>query len=144
MFLHALSCNTSENFINQKCGVSDEMCCLSLPVSYQGRRDILQWASFPETSRVFSFSAGTLILIKVEEMFHNMNFTLNFIHSVSCAVFSGLVSHMLLLSMSTWGYECFIQTCHHMLIFGSQKVLLLWLPHISVKCAVLLVIPAGK
>lgn len=60
-------------------------------VSYQGRRDSLQWASFPETSRVFSFSAGMLILIKVEEMFHNTNFTLNFTHSVSWGVCSALV-----------------------------------------------------
>lgn len=94
-----MSYNTSKNFIKQKCGVSDEMVSVLpfLPpvsnrsVSYQGRRDSLQWASFPETSRVFSFSAGMLILIKVKEMFHNMNFTLNFIHSVSCDVFSGLV-----------------------------------------------------
>lgn len=112
-------------------------------VSYQGRRDSLQWTSFPETSRVFSFSAGMLILIKVEEMF------LEFYPQCQlwCFLWCGrdlLISCMLLLSMSTWGYECFIQTCHHMLIFGSEKVLLLCLPHISVKCAVLLVIPAGK
>lgn len=112
MFLHALSCNTSENFIKQKSGVSDEMCCLSLPVSYQGRRDSLQWASFPETSRVFSFSAGMLILIKVEEMFHNMNFTLNFIHSVSCDVFSGLVE-------ARWCLTC----CCSVWALGAMSVL---------------------
>lgn len=93
----------------QKCGVSDKLhffvfYCTALvsnqSASYQGRRDVLQWASFPETSRVFSFSAGMLILNKVEYMLCNVNFTFSFTHRYD--VKDLLISCMYLLSMSTW------------------------------------------
>jgi len=70
-----LSSNISENFRKQKCGVSGKMYFLvsyfiailsNQSAFYQGRRDILQWAPFSETGRVFSFSAGMLILNKID------------------------------------------------------------------------------